>query len=143
MKVKIKLLDEDAKIPTQATDGSAGLDVYASQYPQYYPGKGIVEIKTGIALQPPEGYYFYLHPRSSCGKYLIWLANGTGVIDQDYTGEIKLHYYTADYDFKKIAKGDRVGQLILHKRIDFDFFEVNELNETKRGSGGFGHTGTN
>ena len=142
MKVKIKRLTNDAKVPTRGSDRAAGYDVYASETPLINEHTKVITIKTGIALQPPKGWYFKLHPRSSCSKYRVALANSTGIIDNDYTGEVILKYYVVGgLAYTGIQKGDRVGQLVLDKYYDVDFVEVDDLTTTKRGKGGFGSSG--
>lgn len=102
-------------------------------------------VDTGVHVQPESGYWTMVVPNSRSGKRPFWLGNCVGIIDQDYTGSIKLIYKVAPWatyeqvnDFFK--EGAVCGQLIPMKRYDADFGVVNELNTTERGDGGFGST---
>ena len=145
MNVKIKKLTEDATIPFYATDGSAGMDVTAVDM-HYDKTNDCFVYHTGLAFQLPKGYVMLIFPRSSNRKTDYYLANHVGVLDSDYTGELMLMYKYRDqahFDLQRppYKVGDRVGQIIIlpYPKIDFD--EVEELEETDRGSGGFGSTG--
>lgn len=157
--IKFKKLTSKATIPTKATPGSVALDV--STTGEFFFGTGdytdsVVYWKTGLSVQPPEGYYFELHARSSLHKKGWKLANSVGIIDADYRGELilamhpydretnKHHGYSIFDDAEKLTHGTRVAQLILRKNYlpDFEVVEVDNLTETDRGNGGFGSTGT-
>lgn len=84
--IKFKKLDPDALIPTRETPGSTGLDLATTG--EYTEGKDVVYWKTGLAVQPPKGYYLEIHPRSSLHKKGWMLVNSTGIIDSDYRGEL-------------------------------------------------------
>ena len=149
MKLLIKKLQNDANIPTYGTDYAAGLDLSAY-------GQHIIEartrklISTGICIQwiretpeddNPNDYYFRIAPRSGLTvKHCIDI--GAGVVDCDYRGEIKVCFINnSDKDYV-ISHGDRIAQGILEKIKRFNLIElVDELDETKRGEGGFGSTG--
>lgn len=140
MKVKIKLLSPDAKIPTYAHNTDAGADIYAADNGTYISWD-VIEYKTDIAIQLPVGYYGLIYPRSSISKYGLTLCNSTGIIDEEYREEIKLRFRVTDTKQPKFyVKGDRIGQIILQKKKPIEFEQVEELASSKR-DGGFGHTG--
>lgn len=146
--VKFIKLDENAKTPTYGTEFAAGADLYAVT-------SGLVVIKpgetkfigTGIACEIPEGYVGLIYARSglACKRGLA-PANKVGVIDSDYRGEIKvaLHNHNAENSEDVfINKGERIAQLVIIPYIRAEFCEAESLDDTERGAGGFGSTGTN
>jgi dUTP pyrophosphatase len=96
---------------------------------------------TGIAVEIPEGYVGLVYPRSSVSKTSMLLANGVGVIDSGYRGEIMLKYRRLEGKSGIYTTGDRVGQLMVVKRPEVELVVVDELSSTERGEGGFGSTG--
>ena len=146
MKVKIKKLSPDAKVPRYAKSGDAGVDLYCvSRYTEktgeMIHDKNIV-YDTGIAVEIPIGYVGLIFPRSSISKYNIWLRNAVGVIDSGYRGNIILKFgYYNGIDTNHYEVGDRVGQLIIMPYPSVTFEEVEELTDSARGNGGFGSTG--
>ena len=142
--VKIKKLDERAKIPTYGTEFSAGADVYAlGGEPITVEAHSTVMVHTGLAVEIPEGYAGLIFARSGlASKRGLAPANKVGVVDPDYRGEfmVALHNHT-DED-KTVLGGERVAQLVIVPFITADFEEVKELSDTLRGEGGFGSTGT-
>ena len=148
MQVKIQL-DPGARIPTRAHDTDTGYDIHALTVDVAYRRCGNlnliwkVRIDTGVHLQPPAGYYFELVPNSRIAKSPFSYANSIGIIDQGYTGSLKV-VLNADYNLtdKNLipAPGDVVGQLILRKHLEADFIQVDTLTPTERGSNGFGST---
>jgi dUTP pyrophosphatase len=96
---------------------------------------------TGIAIEIPEGYVGLVYPRSSVSKSSMLLANGVGVIDSGYRGEIMLKYRHLGGRNEIYTTGDRVGQLMIIKRPEIELVVVDELSDTDRGEGGFGSTG--
>jgi len=141
MKIKIKKFREDARIPTQATHGSAGWDLYSIDTMTLEPGM-VKKIPLGIGMEIPDGYYVSIVPRSSLGQNGILLTNSPATIDSDYRGEISCMLLNSDSLPYIINKGNRIAQLILHRYHDMEFEESDDLNGTLRGSGGFGSTGT-
>lgn len=139
--LKVKRLDERAQLPTYGTEGAACFDLYALQGGVAYSG-GSVLIRTGLSFDIPEGWAMLVYSRSGHGfKNAIRLANCTGVIDSDYTGEVMVKLANdSDFSFT-INAGDRVAQAMLVPVQRFSFVEVRELKETDRGEGGFGSTG--
>jgi len=141
--VKIKKLHEDAVIPTYGTDGAAGFDFYALEDTTLSPGQTKL-IKTGIAMAIPQGYEIQVRPRSGMSlKTTFRVANAPGTIDSDYRGECcVIGHNLADGKLRNvyIKKGDRIAQGVLSKVPQANFQVVKELDDTDRGSGGFGST---
>jgi dUTP pyrophosphatase len=139
--MRFKKLTTTATTPTRGTPGSAGLDLYSDQ-DALVSSWASVTVGTGIAVEIPEGYVGLLFLRSSIGKAGVALANGVGVIDSDYRGELKLQLiYSANVGGYHITRGDRIAQLVVLPAPTFDLVEVDELPDTQRGGGGFGSTG--
>lgn len=135
-----KKLSENAVLPTRAHEADAGLDLTATSVNKT---ELYIEYGTGLAVAIPTGKVGLITPRSSISNKNMMLANSVGVIDAQYRGEIKFRFrYGPDYKEKELYKvGDRIGQLIL---LDINLEEavfVEELNETTRGSGGYGSSG--
>ena len=144
IKVKIKRLSKDSKIPQYAHYTDAGMDLYATSV-EYDSHSEIVSYNTGIALEIPEGYVGLIFPRSSIYKYDLQLTNSVGVIDSSYRGEIKFKFRSTDAPISRLTSlynvGDRIGQLIIMPYPKVTLEEVDELQSTDRGDGGFGSTG--
>jgi dUTP pyrophosphatase len=136
--IKIKRLHPDANIPRYATDGSSGFDLVTLENVSG-PCDTIVLIRTGLSFQIPEGYELQIRPRSSTSLSGIHIPFGT--IDSDYRGEIKIFAQSLFRRSIEIKKGTRIAQAILSPIVKAEFIEVESLNETKRGAGGFGSTG--
>jgi len=141
MQVQIKLLNDAAKLPTYSKVGDAGLDLVATSLKQVEEsGYGFVEYGTSLAIKVPEGHVGLIFPRSSISNYGMILSNSVGVIDSNYTGEIRFRFkYIKGSNAYNI--GDRVGQLIIIPYPTIEFEQVEELPETNRNDGGFGSTG--
>lgn len=139
MKVKVKKLSEDAILPNYANEGDAGLDLVAVSYKIF---KKTVEYSTGIAVEIPEGHVGLLFPRSSVFKKDLMLANGVGVIDSSYRGEIKVIFRKTKSFAKHIYKNyDKVAQLVIVPIPKIEIEESDELSQTERGEKGFGSSG--
>ena len=132
---------EGLALPAYATAGAAGMDVLAAEDVTLTPGMRY-PVATGFALAIPEGYEVQVRPRSGLAlKHGITLPNTPGTIDSDYRGELKVILINlGDADFV-IARGDRIAQLVLAPVTLAVWDEVEELDDTARGSGGFGSTG--
>ena len=140
--LKIKKLDERAKLPTYGTVDSAGADLYAvlDNELSIEPGETKV-IPTGLSMAIPKGYVGLIYARSSLGtKKGLAPANKVGVIDADYRGEVKVVLFNQSNETQIISPEERIAQIIITPYVKVDFEEVNELSETKRGNGGFGST---
>ena len=145
MNVKIKKLNPNATIPTYGTDYAAGADLYACIDETLSIGSGETKmIGTGIAMEIPTGYVGLVFARSglACKKGLA-PANKVGVIDSDYRGEIKvaLHNHNGSQDALCVENGERIAQISIVPYLKADFEEVDNLEDTDRGEGGFGSTG--
>ena len=143
--LKIKKVRENAKIPTRATVGSAGMDLYACiDEPITLNGGDKVVIPTGIAigLSSPE-YAAFVYARSGLAiKHGIGLLNSVGVIDSDYRGEICVGVINQLKEPYTIEPFERIAQMVIQPVALPDLVEVESLDETDRGAGGFGSTGT-
>lgn len=147
MKVQFKKLCEEARAPKKATAGSAGYDLYSVEdvdMSEYYLDDRAHLLRTGVAVRIPEGHVGLLFARSSLHRKHLVLANSVGVIDSDYRGEIKVALKCTDnMDTNQfITKGERVAQLLIAPCKDVEFEEVDNLDITLRGTGGFGHSGS-
>ncbi len=143
IRIKIKKLNEKAKIPEYMTEESAGMDLYACIDNDIimYPMERKL-ISTGIAIGLPKGYEAQIRPRSGLAiKYGITILNSPGTIDSDYRGEIKVILINLSKEKFSIKNGDRIAQMIISKVDKADLLVVKHLEETIRGSGGFGSTG--
>lgn len=144
-KVRFKKLSENAVVPSYGTAYSAGADLYSAMQENVIIAPETTKfIKTGIAIEIPEGLVGLIYARSgmACKKGLA-PANKVGVIDSDYRGEIIVALYNHSDSSVTVASGDRIAQLVLTPYIKADFEEADELDDTVRGDGGFGSTGTN
>lgn len=140
-KLKFKKLNPSAKIPSYATENSAGFDFYTIEDVEIEPGKTAM-VKTGLSVEIPEGYFMGILPRSSTGlKTPLRLSNSMGVIDSDYRGEIMLLFTNTGNETFKIESNTRLAQGIIFPVFQIEIIESEELSETERGTGGFGSTG--
>lgn len=141
--MKIEITSKNGVLPKYETSGSAGMDMraYLDSPVTIEPGKRAL-IPTGISIALPEGYEAQIRARSGLAvKFGICLINGIGTIDCDYRGEIKVGLVNLGEEPFVVNDGDRIAQMVVAKyeRVDWEIKE--ELSETERGSGGFGHTG--
>lgn len=134
--------NEDIPLPQYMTDQAAGMDIFAAVAEDeiILPGQR-KKIATGIAIALPEGYEAQIRPRSGLAlKNGITLLNSPGTIDADYRGEIGLIVINHSEESFTVKRGMRLAQMVVQKIFRADWIEVLELNNTSRGSGGFGHT---
>jgi dUTP pyrophosphatase len=132
---------EGLPLPAYATAGAAGMDVVSAE-DVILPPNGRHAVATGFALAIPDGYEVQVRPRSGLAlKHGISLPNTPGTIDSDYRGELKIIMINLGTDSFAIARGDRIAQLVVAPVQTARFVEVEELDETVRGAGGFGSTG--
>ena len=144
MELKIKKVRENAKIPTRATSGSAGMDLYACIDEPITLKKGDkAVIPTGIAIGLDDPHYAaFIYARSGLAiKHGIGLLNSVGVIDSDYTGELMVSLINLSRESYTIKNGERIAQLVIMEVAKANFTVVDELGVTERGDGGFGSTG--
>lgn len=143
-KVQVKVVREkNVTLPKYETEGSAGLDVRANTTePIVLKSLERVLIPTGLKIAIPEGYEVQVRPRSGLAiKHGITMLNSPGTIDSDYRGEIKVIAVNLSNETYTIEPNERIAQLVLNKVEQIEFVEVDELDATNRGEGGFGHTG--
>lgn len=141
MKLAVKKLDPNATLPTRATEHSAGLDLYAVADIGIASGWRVT-VPTGISVAIPHGCVGKLHIRSGHARKLgLSLANGVGVIDADYRGEIMAVIENRGQIPQIIKAGERFCQLLIEEYVHTDVVEVQDLDETVRAGGGFGSTG--
>jgi len=144
--VKIKRLNQDFNdipLPSYSTEGSSGMDIRAAVAEDLFINPGeVVLVPTNFSVEIPDGYEIQVRPRSGLAiKNGIGLLNSPGTIDSDYRGEIKIIMMNFGKEIFKISRGDRIAQLILSRYYTAQFIESDELKDSQRGEGGFGHTG--
>ena len=139
MKVKLKKLNENVKLPVYAKTGDAGLDIKATRIEN--ENNYSITYGTDLCIEIPFGYVGLIFPRSSIRNYDLVLSNCVGVVDSGYRGEIMATFKKTKLDGMYYDIDDKVMQIIIlpYPSIEFEFVE--ELSETERGKGGFGHTG--
>jgi dUTP pyrophosphatase len=143
-KIEVKIVREDGvKLPKYMTEGASGMDVCAyMEKPVMLKSLGRDLIPTGIKMEIPYGYEVQIRPRSGLAiKHGITLLNTPGTIDSDYRGEIKIIVVNLSGEDYEIQPGERIAQMVLQKVYQMKFTEVENLEETSRSGGGFGHTG--
>jgi dUTP pyrophosphatase len=141
--VKVKRLPhgEGLPLPAYATPGAAGMDVVSAEDVTLAPGARHA-VATGLALAIPQGYEIQVRPRSGLAlKHGITVPNTPGTIDSDYRGELKVILVNHGPEPFVIARGDRIAQLVLAPVVQAAWDEVEALDATARGAGGFGSTG--
>ena len=141
MKVKILKTDKDLPTPKYAHEGDAGMDLYSAEELVLRPGEHKL-VQTGIRIAVPAGYEMQVRPRSGlAAKHGISVVNAPGTIDSQYRGPVGVILINHGKNDFEIKKGDRIAQIVLNKFETIDFHEVEELDDTQRGEGGFGSTG--
>lgn len=142
MRLPIRRLDDSLPLPSYAHEGDAGLDLYAAGDVTLAPFQRAL-VPTGIAIALPEGYAGFVQPRSGLAiSSGLSLVNTPGLIDSRYRGEIKVIAVNLDPEREiRIAHGDKIAQLVIQQVARVTLDEVDVLDETTRGEGGFGSTG--
>ena len=141
--ILIKRLSKDVALPKYETEGSSGLDLAANTDKQIkiLPGKSEI-IPTGLAVAIPKNFEIQIRPRSGlAAKSQISVLNTPGTIDADYRGELKVILINLSDKVFVVEKGSRIAQMVLCPIVKATLKEVTELENTERGSGGFGSTG--
>jgi dUTP pyrophosphatase len=146
LQIKVKRIDDqfsDIPLPVYATEESSGLDVRAALDEPFTLKMGEISmVPTNLSVEIPKGYEIQVRPRSGlAAKYGIGVLNSPGTIDADYRGEIKIILFNFGKEDFIINRGERIAQLVFSKVYKADFIETENLIETERGAGGFGHTG--
>jgi dUTP pyrophosphatase len=141
--IKRKESAKDLPIPTHATSGSSGVDLYADVDGEVSIAPGEIKlISCGIYLEIPEGYEAQIRPRSGLAlKHGITLVNTPGTIDSDYRGLLNLIVTNLGKETFVVERGHRLAQMMIREVIRAEFVEMEELTHTERAHGGFGHTG--
>jgi dUTP pyrophosphatase len=142
MSLRVRRVDPRAVLPTRAYSGDAGLDLYALDEAELGPGER-ASVRTGIALEIPEGQAGLVLPRSGLARrHGISVVNAPGLIDAGYRGEVEVLLLNTDRaEPFSIAAGDRIAQLVIVSVHAPEVLEVQELALSERGSGGFGSSG--
>ncbi|MEI7886420.1 MAG: dUTP diphosphatase [Actinomycetes bacterium] len=141
--VPVVRLDPELPLPEYAKPGDAGIDLRARQAITLSPAGGRALIPTGIAVAIPQGYAGFVQPRSGLAlKHGVTCLNTPGLIDAGYRGELKVLLINTDpVEPFEILRGERIAQLVIQAVEHVEFVEVEALEESDRGQGGFGHTG--
>jgi dUTP pyrophosphatase len=144
--IKFKRLSEEFNnipLPSYSTSGSAGMDIRAAiKEPMNLKPTEVEMIATNLSVEIPEGFEIQVRPRSGlAAKHGIGILNSPGTIDSDYRGEVKIILINFSKQEFIIQPGERIAQLILSKVFKARLEETEELNHSKRGKGGFGHSG--
>jgi len=142
VKLKVKKLTPEAKMPVYSKEGDACMDIYATGK---YENEKYVEYNTGLAFEFPKNYAMLIFPRSSITKRDIIMKNSVGVLDSGYRGELKLRFskqIPKEKDKADIYEiGERIGQIMIIPLPEVEIEEVEKLSPSLRGGGGFGSTG--
>jgi len=142
LSVRIVQLHENAVIPRYQTPGSVGMDLHAAEDVEIWMGKSAM-VRTGIAIAIPEGYEAQVRSRSGlAAKSSVAVLNAPGTIDSDYRGEVKVILFNHGEGLFRIKRGDRIAQLVFAPVARAAFDTVSALDQTERGAGGFGSTGS-
>lgn len=144
MNIKYKVLNELAKVPTRGSEYAAGYDLYAAtDEPMNILAHTTQLVKTGLAFELPDGYFGAIFARSGlASKKGLRPANCVGVVDSDYRGEVMVALHNDTDNDVAIDANERIAQLVLMPYVNMTFEEVEELDATTRGEGGFGSTGS-
>lgn len=139
--VKVKRFDKEVPLPEYKTEGAAAFDLYA-RVNMEIPPKEFKYVPLNVAVETPVGYFLLLAPRSSTHKKGLWMANGIGIGDPDFSGDND-EYHAVYYNFSDkpvlIEKGERIAQAVFVPIMQFQWNEVKKMNNKNRG--GFGTTG--
>ena len=141
MKVFVKRLGNEAKIPSYAHEGDSGVDLYANESARIGPGK-IALVPTGIKIALPKGFEAQVRPKSGLAlNNCITVLNSPGTIDAGYRGEVCVIIINHGKEPFVVEKGKKIAQMVFSRVEEAEFEEVEQLDETARNSSGFGSTG--
>ena len=142
IEIPVTRLRDDARLPTRAYPGDAGLDLVACERHELAPGERAL-VGTGIAVAIPEGHAGLVSPRSGlAAEHGITIVNTPGLVDAGYRGELRVLLVNTDpTEPYEVSRGDRIAQLVIQRIEACSFVVVNELPDSERGAGGFGSTG--
>ena len=145
VRLKIQRIEgnEDVPLPRYMSSGASGMDLFAAvERPVTIPPKEVAVIPAGIKIALPEGFEAQVRPRSGlAARHGIAILNSPGTIDSDYRGEIRIILINFGKEAFVVNRGDRIAQMIIARVARAELVEQEHLDDTKRGSGGFGHTG--
>jgi dUTP pyrophosphatase len=141
--IPVQRLDSDLALPSYAKPGDAGADLVANEDVTLAPGGGRALIGTGIAIAIPRGYAGFVQPRSGLAlRHGVTCLNTPGLIDSGYRDELKVLLINTDpSEPYEVQRGDRIAQLVIQSVEEVIWEEAEQLDETERGQGGFGHSG--
>lgn len=141
--LRVRRLAPDLPLPAYARPGDAGLDLLAAEDVVLAPGGGRAVVPTGVAVAIPEGYAGFVQPRSGLARdHGVTCLNTPGLIDSGYRGELQVLLVNTDPDHEAhLSRGQRIAQLVVQAVAHCTLVEVDDLDETERGHGGWGHTG--
>lgn len=141
--IPVQRLDSDLALPSYAKPGDAGADLVANEDVTLAPGGGRALIGTGIAIAIPRGYAGFVQPRSGLAlRHGVTCLNTPGLIDSGYRDELKVLLINTDSSEPyEVRRGDRIAQLVIKRVEEVVWEEADDLDETERGQGGFGHSG--
>ncbi len=141
MELHVLRLDRELPLPSYAHAGDAGMDLYVRERVLLRPSERTL-LPTGIAVAIPEGWVGLIHPRSGlAAKHGLTVLNTPGTIDAGFRGEIKVILVNLGEDVVVLERGDRIAQMVIQKVETANIVEVDSLDETVRGEGGFGSSG--
>jgi dUTP pyrophosphatase len=148
IELKFHRLYPDATLPRRWSEESVGYDLHAYSVSEtgrplkrLIPPHSTQNISTGLAIEPPSGYFVMVCSRSGLAKLSIMVANGPGIIDPDYRGEVKVLLYNGGFQSYYVQHEDRIAQLVVVPVTSISIVESEALSETGRGAKGFGSTG--
>lgn len=140
LRVKIRII-KGGKLPVYKTEGASGVDLFSREDVIIEPGE-FKTVPTGIIMEVPKDHEAQIRPRSGiASRYGIGVLNSPGTIDSDYRGEVKVVLFNFGEEPFEIKKEDRIAQLVFSKTVKVRLEKTERLSPTKRGKGGFGHTG--
>ncbi len=143
LEVPVVRLDPELPLPRYAKPGDAGVDLVATEDVTLAAGGGRALVPTGVAVAIPRGFAGFIQPRSGLAlRHGVTVLNTPGLIDADYRGELKVLLINTDpSEAFAVTRGERIAQLVVQAVEHVIFVEVDDLDDTDRGDGGFGHTG--
>ncbi|HEC11508.1 MAG TPA: dUTP diphosphatase [Acidimicrobiales bacterium] len=143
LNIPVRRNASDIPLPERARPGDAGVDLRAAVEVEIPPAGGRALVPTGLFMAVPEGYGGFVLPRSGLAvRHGVTCLNAPGLIDSGYRGEIQIVLLNTDPTTPfTVRKGDRIAQLVVLEVPELDWHEVDELDDTERGHGGFGHSG--
>jgi dUTP pyrophosphatase len=141
VKIPLRRLDPELSLPQRAHPGDAGIDLRSAETVKI-PPEGWLSVGTGVAVAIPDGHVGLVSPRSGlAARHGIGVANGPGIVDAGYRGELRVLLINHGGETVAIERGERIAQLVVVPMTEIEFDEVDELPPSSRGDGGFGSSG--